>query len=70
MVFVNILGIEHFPPQFVGNPSLSGRDIEISPSLKNTHFGVKMINSLKHCWDKSRNNFKIDENERVHFNTL
>ena len=26
--------------------------------------------SLKHYWDKSRNNLKIDENERVHFNTL
>ena len=26
--------------------------------------------SLKPYWDKSRNNLKIDENERVHSNTL
>ena len=28
------------------------------------------LSSLKHYWDKSRNTLKIDENERVHFNTL
>ena len=34
--------------------------------LQNFNF----FDSLKPYWDKSRNNLKIDENERVHSDTL
>ena len=31
---------------------------------------IILRHGLKHYWDKSRNNLKIDQNERVYVNTL
>ena len=43
-------------------------------TIQNNNFLLKnflwIFVSLKPYWDKSRNNLKIDENERVHSNTL
>ena len=49
------------------------QQIRVIFNIHSFNFPIKKQNlyfSLKPYWDKSRNNLKIDENERVHSNTL